>query len=402
MLSDFHHDHFPDTWSEFYFDHFNYMFPLLSKDHFNKKDQEPLLKYATCALGALYASSDHHSLLFQRAQSILHDSATHCALSTVQALIIMCWYTHLTGDLQQCDLLRRQLAHMIEWLQFIQDDTPFTLESKRRAYWVAWVIDQWLTSCTLGERMLKEWQYPWPQLEDNQLNDPFLSSLSLSSTDNNHNTIQAFHQMIKLSIILKDIHQGNMSLQTLETNLTEWLLNLPSYLDYTKTSSAMAKLYRILYYTVQMALYQRHQHHLSHSVCITAANTILYITEQMMDTDQTVYTFNFFFLSLTFATSFIYLNSIISSSKHIHLLKQTNPTSLSAFELEQLVQHYLDPTPPIGFHVDQLLSFLDNESSTTITSTDSSYFSPTHSPSLKEEFIFDPLTVVTTSSTLFF
>jgi hypothetical protein len=84
------------------------------------------------------------------------------------------------------------------------------------------------------------------------------------------------------------------------------------------------------------------------------------------------------------------------------LLKQANPTSLSAFELEQLVQHYLDPTPPIEFHVDQLLSFLDNESSTTITSTDSSYFSPTHSPSLKEEFIFDPLTVVTTSSTLFF
>lgn len=89
MLSDFHHDHFPDTWSEFYFDHFNYMFPLLSKDHFNKKDQEPLLKYATCALGALYASSDHHSLLFQKAQSILHDSATHCALSTVQVIEII-------------------------------------------------------------------------------------------------------------------------------------------------------------------------------------------------------------------------------------------------------------------------------------------------------------------------
>ncbi|CEG81808.1 hypothetical protein RMATCC62417_15962 [Rhizopus microsporus] len=250
--------------------------------------------------------------------------------------------------------------------------------------------------------MLKEWQYPWPQLEDNQLSDPFLSSPPLSSTDDNHNTIQAFHQMIKLSIILKDIHQGSMSLQALETNLTEWLLNLPSYLDYTKTSSAMTKLYRILYYTVQMVLYQRHQHHLSHSICITAANTILYITEQMMDTDQTVYIFNLFFLSLTFATSFIHLNSIISSSKHIHLLKQANPTSLSACDLEQLVQHYLDPTPPIEFHVDQLLSFLDNESSTTITSTDSSYFSPTHSPSLKEEFIFDPLTVVTTSPTLFF
>lgn len=294
----------------------------------------------------------------------------------------MCWYCHLIGDVQKCGMLRRHLSEAVEWLQLVQD-TMHNVEIKRRAYWVAWVIDQWIISCTLSDRMINEWQCPWPQSEE------------------------TFHEMIHLSMILKDIHEGIQSLQIIETNLITWLLNLPSCLNHTKTESVMTNVYRILYYTAQMILNQRHQHQLSNSICITAANTIFYITEQMTNCGQASFTYNIFFLSLSFATSFIHLNPEACLSKHISLLKQVNCSLLSSNEFDQLLQDYLidknkqpNQNSPFALNDEQLCSdrllacFLDNESYTTTTNSavtsPVSYFSPTQSPSVKEEMIFDP------------
>ncbi|KAG1046853.1 hypothetical protein G6F43_010679 [Rhizopus delemar] len=350
-------------WSELYFTHFNNLFPLLSQSDF-KQNNDPLLNFAVCALGSLYGLDRHHSVLFERAQHILHASTVQYSISTVQALIILCWYSHLIGDAKKCEMLRYQLAQAIDWLQCVPD-----VEIKRRTYWIAWVMDQWIASCTLSERMIHEWSCQWPQSEE------------------------AFIEFIRLSLILKDIHQGT---QTSETDLTAWLLNLPSFLDYNKSSSVITKIYRILYYTAQMILNQHHQHQSSHSICITAANTILYITQQMVNLGQASFALNTFFISLTFATSFIHLNSNDCLSKPICLLNQINCTLLSKDEFDQLLQNYfyIQHTPSLEFcGVEQLLSdwsFIDNESYTTTSTTSPiSYYSPTQSPLLKDEFILD-------------
>lgn len=256
----------------------------------------------------------------------------------------MCWYCHLVGDAKRCDGFRRQLSQAIEWLQLVQDDT----DTKSRIYWVSWVMDQWIASCSLSEKMIIQWDSccPWPLSEER------------------------FHELIRLSMILDEPQSG-------EDKLTEWLLCLPSNLDSTKTSCIMAKLYRLLYYTAQMISNQRHQHPLSNSICITAANTILYITEQIIDLGQTAFLYNIFFISLSFATSFVHLNSHSFASPTL-VLKQANCTLLPNDEFDPLIQRYFANETSFELcNVQQILSdelfdfFLDNTSNVDLT-----YFSP--------------------------
>ncbi|KAG1451025.1 hypothetical protein G6F56_008193 [Rhizopus delemar] len=334
-------DMISDTFTKYFFTHFNSLFPLFPQNEF-KKENPLVLSLAMSTLGALYSSSEYHPVLFEKAEKVLKESKVQ--VFTVQALVIMCWYCHLVGDAKRCDGFRRQLSQAIEWLQLVQDDT----DTKSRIYWVSWVMDQWIASCSLSEKMIIQWDSccPWPLSEER------------------------FHELIRLSMILDEPQSG-------EDKLTEWLLCLPSNLDSTKTSCIMAKLYRLLYYTAQMISNQRHQHPLSNSICITAANTILYITEQIIDLGQTAFLYNIFFISLSFATSFVHLNSHSFASPTL-VLKQANCTLLPNDEFDPLIQRYFANETSFELcNVQQILSdelfdfFLDNTSNVDLT-----YFSP--------------------------
>lgn len=287
----------------------------------------------------------------------------------------MCWYSYLIGDMQKCYSLRHHVASLIQKLGLGYEANKssqdiFYVEIRRRTFWVAYAIEQWLACCTGGERLLsdtnmtRKWDCKYPHLEDNQL-------LALSRRQNSDNKVtdetcfslesalqvSAFAEMIRLSNIVGDICDGILPSSQLETNLTSWLLQLPSYLDYghhdeSTCPSPIAKVYRILYYTVQIMLKMgNHNNQLSTSICTTAANTIVHISEQMMD-QQEKYIYNLFFSSMTLAAS-IHLDNITMSknnnnasdkihlSKSMSLIKDMNCTLLGRSELDQLIHHFL-------------------------------------------------------------
>ncbi|KAI8985792.1 hypothetical protein BDB01DRAFT_786324 [Pilobolus umbonatus] len=285
----------------------------------------------------------------------------------------MSWYTYLTGDMHKCYLLRLQLVQAVQQLNMgyeYKDDLYYS-EMKRRAFWIAYVIDQWLASSNGGERLLfnhqsDRWDCKWPQLEDDELfrihnqyrllNIPKRSySLSLDTS------VQLFIEMIKLAKILGCIYDYSISTAILESNLTEWLLHLPSYLDYGKVTdnsspTPIAKIYRILYHTVRIMLNKRtislnSKHNTNLSVCTTSANIIIHITEQMLDLDQKMYLYNIFLLSLTLATS-MHLDATIANGEHnipdrislyksISIIKDLNCSLLTTSHFDQLMDRFL-------------------------------------------------------------
>lgn len=256
----------------------------------------------------------------------------------------------------KCYSLRHQLAQLIIELNFGYEsdnskDTHF-IEMKRRAFWVSFVIDQWLASCTGGERLLtNQWDCKWPQLEDNQLfalhhqqqEQKLLVNTCYFSIESALQ-INSFNEMIRLSNIIADMCNGE-HVNKLESKLTEWLLQLPSYLDYgkptTEEPSPIAKLYRILYYTVQIMLNNNNNNSngLCTSICTTAANTIIHISEQMVELGQQKYLYNVFFSSLTLAAS-IHLDKI-SLYKSISIIKKINCSLLSPIDFDTLMNQFL-------------------------------------------------------------
>ena len=287
----------------------------------------------------------------------------------------MCWYTHITGDINRCNLLRHQLSQLIRNLNlgYESNHTDIQLnEMKRRAFWVSFVIDQWLASCTGGKRMLmaplnRPWDCKYPQLEDNQLfalvyqqKQPNLSIQNSYFSIESALQINSFSEMIRLSRIVADMCNGNNA-NHLESKLTEWLLHLPSYLDYGKATKAeneapspLAKLYRILYYTVQIMLNHNNKdlhESIVTSICTTAANTIIHISEQMVELGQQKYLFNVFFTSLTLATSIRLDHTLFGRmengldenhlNKIVSTMKAVNCTLLPSSAFDQLMNQLL-------------------------------------------------------------
>lgn len=328
----------------------------------------------------------------------------------------MCWYTYIIGDMHKCYSLRHQLSQLINKSNFgyesdNSNDIHFN-EMKRRAFWVSFVIDQWLASCTGGERMLvfpinQPWDCKYPQLEDNQLfalhyqqqkqqKPSFINNTSYFSIESALQ-INSFNEMIKLSKIVADMCSSNINNNNnnLESKLTEWLLHLPSYLDYGKPTnneepSPIAKLYRILYYTVQIMLNNNNSNNnksgIITSICTTAANSIIHISEQMVEKGQQKYLYNVFFVSLTLATS-IYLDNTIekventpdrmSLHKSISMIKDVNCTLLSPIDFDRLMDHFL---------TDRCRLLLDNTNAIYPSPTNSSTILPSRNSNNKRTF----------------
>ncbi|KAF7720559.1 hypothetical protein EC973_007493 [Apophysomyces ossiformis] len=263
------------------------------------------------------------------------------------ALVILSWYSYLIGDVKSTAVLRQQLVRCAEDLKLSQDPEPslgiVRMEWYRRAYWVLYVTEQWFASC-LGERLMPiSYDCQWPQLEDSQLYaiDDLDNRIKLSDAVEHALQIHAFAEMIKLARILEVPSKAA---------LTEWLLNLPSYLEYgkpTQVPSSVARTYHLLYYTVQILISHtsEQQHQLHHSTFITAANTIIHIAEQMLEDDQQKYLYNPFFMSLTLAVT-IRTDHVLphneqarsSLDKDFRLLRKTNSSLVGSDDLERIVE----------------------------------------------------------------
>ncbi|ORZ13572.1 fungal-specific transcription factor domain-domain-containing protein [Absidia repens] len=299
-------------WISCYFGYFNVFFPVLSQPHFTRQisqqQADPLLIYAVCAIGSKYSDQGQEAshLLFERCQYILRIPRDTTTLSTVQALVILCWYAYLLGNMQLCCDFRQRLNLATNELQLNRDPGSsfgiVAIEMRRRAFWVIFVTDQWLSCCTGVRYLVRQdsWNCQWPQLEDSQLlvidskqwkptssynclNDEEThqsnhqhtndSSLDYSCHMPDLSTefalqITAFSEMIKLSCIVYDIYDlrasssSTISQQQQSTvdRLTDWLLRLPPYLEYGKPTdnsppSPIARIYHMLYYTVQIMIH---------------------------------------------------------------------------------------------------------------------------------------------------
>lgn len=299
----------------------------------------------------------------------------------------MCWYTFIAGDMAKCHSLRHQLAQLILDLNFtFESDDIHLNEMKRRIYWISFVIDQIISTCTGTKKFFtNQYLFKWPQLEDDQLFVNQQATLQVNS----------FHQLILLANIMSDLSNSH-NINKLESNLTEWLLQLPSHLDYSRLTP-IAKFYRILYYTVQIMINNNTNGLNSNSICTNAANSIIHISEQMIDLGQQKYLHNIFFSSLTLATS-VHIDKQDKSSLYnsISVIKKLNSSLLSCVHFDLLLDQFLIDSPLLQFDLLTQSTWADNfdnqtiDSSTT-TCSPASYITPTHSPSscLKEDMSFD-------------
>ncbi|KAI9243911.1 fungal-specific transcription factor domain-containing protein [Phascolomyces articulosus] len=394
-------------WAESFFAHFNLFFPLLSRQHFlyqlqhRPQEMNPLLRYAVLALGCRYAETQasheekeagaqffkqcHQQILNTTTTTMSHDNNSNITLSKLQAVVIMCWYAYLSGDMQMCRTYLYHQVQLVKDLKLHRDPDLslgiVTMELRRRAFWVAYVTNQWLTSCiagcdsTLLMHQQSFWDCRWPQLEDSQLQAIDSRNLSNMKQDVTPPSVEyalqitVFAEMIKLAHILDDHHYHHH--QAVDNNhhhhhrhlqqqrLTNWFLNLPSYLEYNQPTdhgppSPMIRVYHMLYYTAQIMLQHNHNKDATSSslsdtmgICNTAANTIVHIAEQMIHHQQERYLYNTYLLSLGLATS-IHLENArntkttpISLSKSIRVFKNANCTRLAQADLDAAVDHYV-------------------------------------------------------------
>ncbi|KAG2226376.1 hypothetical protein INT45_000544 [Circinella minor] len=354
----------------------------------------PLLRYAVYALGCLYNNPEDRTaqLWFEKACSLV-DHEINVSLSTVQALAIMCWYTYLTGDLQQCNQLRRQLYRALLDCNLNQETTTnFSVveqEMRRRGLWASYVIDQWLSVCT-GERVqppmiTSTWNVKLPKLEDSQLYAIDVRNLQPMSIDLQELSVESalqvavFSEMVKLVQVVSCSCDGRNA----KAALTEWLLHLPPYLEFGKATddsppSPIARIFHLLYYTVQVIInrpteaaispstitsyqyfpsqqqqQQEHQQVINHTVDqygTTAANTIIHIAEQMVQCNQTKYLYNVFGLSLSLAATIHLENARLFDStftnnnltRSMNVVKQTNCTIVPHVDLDRILHRFVD------------------------------------------------------------
>ncbi|KAI7852035.1 fungal-specific transcription factor domain-containing protein [Circinella umbellata] len=374
-------------WAESFFAHFNLFFPILSRQHFlyqlqhRPQEMDPLLRYAVLALGCRYAETqksheDAGAQFFKQCQQILntislsHDNNnSNITLSKLQAVVIMCWYAYLSGDMQMCRTYLHKQVQMVKELKLHRDPDLslgiVTMELRRRVFWVAYVTNQWLACCLGSDPYFLHqetyWNCRWPQLEDSQLqaidSRNLMNMQHVSSSVEYALQITVFSEMIKLARILDDHHHSdssnndNKDKSTINA-LTNWFLNLPSYLEYNQSTdhgppSPMIRVYHMLYYSVQIMLHHHPSSLDTLGVCNTAANTIVHIAEQMIRHQQERYLYNTYLLSLCLATS-IHLDNArnnktmpISLSKSIRVFKNANCTRLCQTDFNQALDHYI-------------------------------------------------------------
>lgn len=283
----------------------------------------------------------------------------------MKALAIICWCAYLTGDVQRSDTLREHLVKLVQSLHLCRSpDTSLVgivqTELHQRAFWVVYVMDKWLALCT-GRALLhraSHWDCKCPQFEDSQLHAIDRKRLQAYKEKTTHFAVDyalqvtAFADMIKLAIIVDEFVSQKTSAEMSIQALTSWLLNLPSYLEYSKPTgdsppSPITRIYHMLYYTVQIFLYQQSTANgLGSSICTTAATTIVHIAEQMMQHHQDRYLCNTFLVSLTTAAALHLENAArCDPSAKLHLqqslrvLQNANCTLLSRSRFDALFDH---------------------------------------------------------------
>ncbi|KAI7868597.1 fungal-specific transcription factor domain-containing protein [Spinellus fusiger] len=375
------------SWVQDFFCYFNQFFPVLCRYDFlftlnySPESVNPLLKLAVYMVGLYYSKEDNtRECQNSLEQCLILLQTQHASLPTIQALIIMSWYTYLCGKTRICRSLRRQLMYWICDMQLEQDPAINIPQSEmhRRAFWVAFVTDQWIAGCT-GERWMrphmKTWTCQWPTLEDQYISS--CTSIIDIPIDNDHQQITNFQEMIKLAYILGDMYEDccastNYSTQLYEARLTEWYsdLALDNGIFQKNLPFINGYFYHIMYYTAQIMIHRvfpRHHHQIkwSQSICKTAAANIIQIAEQMKLCKQERYLLNHHILSLTLTCS-IYLDGVVmypvsctsqSFEQSIHLLKRIHRSpSPAAFEylLDQFLlskTNYQHPIPGEKFPV---------------------------------------------------
>ncbi|KAI8081306.1 fungal-specific transcription factor domain-containing protein, partial [Halteromyces radiatus] len=393
------HDTLPQRFklqlAEKYFANFNLFLPLLSRHHFLHRlvhqpdEMDPLLCYAVCAMGSRYLEHrddmerlyfEHCLLLFEKLKT---DEPT---LASVQGVIIMCWYTFLMGDFKKCACLRRHLVDYVRRLNLGFNADPslsiVQTEQRRRTFWVIYVTDAWLSFYTDARliNMTKEgWNIKKPILEDSQLKAIDSRNLKWSSEEQQPQVLRdetteaalqmpSFEELIQLASIVGDMFdylqpssdgQQRQPAQHLESQLVDWFLHLPSYLEYGKSdvdNAPIAKTIRIMYHTVQIILHQsplleKNDSYTRNSICITAADAIINIANEMLQQQDELKLYNTFTMSITLASS-VHLESMMTQqdqninnkerlARSIRVLKDANCSYLTRVDFDRLVDRFL-------------------------------------------------------------
>ncbi|CAO3624871.1 unnamed protein product [Cunninghamella blakesleeana] len=384
--------------AEKYFANFNLFLPILSRHHFLHRlahypdDIDPLLCYAVCAMGSRYLEhrDDMERLYFERCLLLFEKLKTsEPTISSVQAVIIMCWYTFMMGDLKKCACLRRHLVDFVKRLNLGKNADPSSsivnTEQRRRTFWIIYFTDGMLSFYTDAKliHMEKEgWNCKKPILEDSQLkaidgrNLKWEVEQPLVLKDETAESVlqmPSFMELIQLAEIVGNMYDAlksssssssdngsNTIIKDLEHELVDWFLHLPSYLDYGKpdvdnSPSPIAKTVRILYHTAQIVLHQSplldKDQYTRDNVCNSAADSIIHIAGQMLQQKDENRLYNTFVMSITLAAS-IHLETAMTRqdqdnrnkerlSRSIRVLKDSNCSYLTKVEFDRLVDRFL-------------------------------------------------------------
>lgn len=258
--------------------------------------------------------------------------------------------------------LRQQLAHVVHQLNMgreSSEDSIVDQEMHRRALWTAYTVEQWLSAATSTRSGLVEqqpmWACGWPKLEDSQLyavdrkcsahHETLRAVLQPDEQPSVEAALQvtAFGEMIKLARIA----HNSTTMPSDTKGLTEWLLQLPSYLQFGKTHedgddsppSPVARVLHILYYTVQL---------LRDPTMVGPASTIIHIAEQMLQHHQQSHLANVVPIAVTLAAStqlaqarYANHHATIHLARSLRVVCSANCTPLSRTELERALMSYV-------------------------------------------------------------
>lgn len=331
-----------------YFKHFYPVLPLFYKKHLTSSMDPVSQDISPLLLNAIYAVASRMSpdvrvrtdpnlsdtagdIFFERAKCLLDDYYDVPRISTVQALLLLAshqqgamrtpraWlYSGMAFRMAQDLGLHRNCDH---W-NIPQDER----ERRKRVFWCCFIVDR-LLSATFGRASVfeeRDCDVPFPTIDDDD------EIRSEEGTDGKPvKLLESFVHLIKISDILGHVckniyyakahhHAGTQHLDqllaALNRQLTNWHNTLPSSLQYhppgQSDSAAASTLLppsvlqmHMIYYTTVILL---HRPFIpgspntpsplslpSFNICMSAANSILDISNQLLERNQLKFVLNF-------------------------------------------------------------------------------------------------------------
>ncbi|KAK9711689.1 hypothetical protein K7432_007662 [Basidiobolus ranarum] len=240
---------------DIYFTSINPIFTLLHKAEFlvrlnqNEKEKPYFLLNAMFSLSSAMASLNSTwrlenldaEVYFRRSRTLLSQVWDKSTMENAQGLVLLSIYSHLIQDFKKSWIYSGIAIRMVEDLGLHRDPniwnsklTPNEMESRKRVWWVCYIIDRFSSVC-VGRPVsiyYQQFDTPLPRLDEEDISS--LNQVSLHSGM----SLRVFVEVIKLHELIghvwSTIHiaRATQKLNKIHYALIMWLDSLPLGLAY--------------------------------------------------------------------------------------------------------------------------------------------------------------------------